>query len=611
MKRAVIDIETILGVFTLTALDYDSDSYVQFVISDYQNDFYKMKEFLNTIEYFIGFNSIHFDETVLLYILDNNIQTASEIYKVAQNVIEFGDNNDLNQIFRKYKYNKPWKSIDLFLYWSKGLRQSKKLSLKYFAVNLEMKIQEMPIHHSKKDFTKDEILEVLDYNLNDVKVTKVLGKKLSEEINLRVWIKEEYNLDCLSWDAPKIANELLLEDYCSKTWDGSCKSWEYKKKVRASRYINEGFRNGDYLPEINFKTQTFKDLYKEICNSENGFKKDLIYKQADGSRIIISYGSGGIHTVNKEERYISDNNSTIYTSDVASLYPNLLINYKFIRPDLYPVLDQYISIKEQRIMAKKNKDKKKDALFKLILNALTGLLDNEHSWLYSPAEVMALRLTGQLLLTRLLEECTLNSLIIRSLNTDGCEVIIPKGKEDLYFSIIHTIEQEFNIIFEHEKYKFINYSTVNDYICQTFEGKIKVKGDFIYEKVLDGSNEFLIIPIAVKEYFVNSIPIEQTIKNHKNIYDFTCAKKIDKKYQVFYNNQKVQQLNRFYCSKKGAYLYKMKEDKTTMEHVFGESGVIIVNDIVTVFPQDIDYQFYIRKTMDKIRQFEKSQLSLF
>lgn len=611
MKRAVIDIETLFGAFSLTALDYDSDNYVQFIISKYQNDFYEMKEFLNSVEYFIGFNSISFDETVLLYILQEDIKTAPEIYKVAQDVISYGDNFELNEKFRKLKYNKPWTSIDLFLYYSKGIRQSKKMSLKYFAVNLCKRVQEMPLHHGKVDFTTIEIEQILEYNLNDCEVTKALGKKLSDEINLRVWIKEEYKLDCLSWDAPKIANELLLEDYCSKTFDGSCEPWEYKKKVRASRYINEGFKNGDYLPEINFKTKVFQDLYKEICESKNGFKKDLIYKQADDSRIIISYGSGGIHTVNKEESYKSDDNETVYTSDVQSLYPNLLINYKFIRSDLYPVLEKYIEIKHQRIVAKKNKDKKKDALFKLILNALTGLLDNEYSWLYSPAEVMALRLTGQLLLTRLLEECTLNSLIIRSLNTDGIEVIIPKEKEEIYFNIIYNLEQEFNIIFEHEKYKFINYSTVNDYICETFEGKIKVKGDFKYERELDGSNEFLIIPIAVKEYFTKGIPIETTIKTHKNPYDFTSAKKISKDYKIFWNNQPQQQLNRFYLSKQGAYLYKQKEGKNTMEHIFSESGVILANDVFTEFPKDINFQYYINKANEKIRQFEKIQLSLF
>lgn len=426
MKRAVIDIETLADCFTLTALDYDSINYVQFEISHRKNDYSSMRNFLDRIEYFIGFNSIHFDEKVLLYIIKNNINQAKDIYKVAQEVIEFGDDFNNNQKFRNVMYNKPWISIDLFLYWSEGLRISKKLSLKYFAVNLDMNVEEMPIHHSRTNLTNEEIDQVLSYNLNDCEVTKALANKsvkdtygnyVKDNINLRVWIKNEYKLDCLSWDSPKIANEILLEDYCIKTFNNQSEYWEYKKQIRATRYEKTKFKNGDYLPNINFKTKEFQNLYKEVCNSYNGFNKEILVQQSDASYIKVAYGSGGIHSQNKNENYISNSQSIVYTSDVSSLYPNLLINYKFIKPDLEIVLKKYTNVKEERIEAKKTKNKTKDAFLKLILNSLTGLLDNEYSWLYSPEYIMALRLMGQLLLTRLLEECKLNSLIVRSLNT--------------------------------------------------------------------------------------------------------------------------------------------------------------------------------------------------
>lgn len=619
MKRAVIDIETLGNCFTLTALDYDSDNYKQFVISDYQNDFQKMNDFLFSIEYFIGFNSISFDETVLMYILDKGIKTAPEIYKVAQDVIAYGDNFELNEKFRKYKYNKPWKSIDLYLYWSKNIRIQKKLSLKYFQANLSLSIIEMPIHHSTTEFTQEQIDLILSYNLNDCISTKALAKEpipdiygvtMKEKINLRVWVKSQYNLDCLSWDSPKIASELLLENYCQKTWDKVSDYNSYKKKIRNTKYEKTPFRNGDYLPKINFKTKIFQDLYEEICNSYNGFSKEIIFKRFNGTYIKITYGSGGIHSTNREEAYKTNDNEYLYTTDVQSMYPNLLINYKFIREDLYYVLEKYRDVKFERVEAKQTKNKQKDAFLKLILNALTGLLDNEHSWMYSPAQIMALRLTGQLLLTRLLEESDLNGFLVFSQNTDGQEVIVPKNREVEYLNIVSIVEKEFDILFEHDKYEFINYGSVNDYIAKTISNKIKVKGEFKFEREIDGSNEFLVIPIALKEYFVNNIPIETTIKNHKNIFDFCSAKKIDKKYTVFHNNQKVQQLNRFYCSKKGAYLYKQKEDKSTMEHVFGESGVQIINVPPDNFPDDIDYQYYINSARKKIKYFQKDQLSL-
>jgi len=88
------------------------------------------------------------------------------------------------------------------------------LSLKYFAVNMDMDIQEMPIHHTRKNLTPEELQQVLDYNMLDCRVTKELAFRLKEQINLRLGIEQQYNLKAISWDAPTIASELLLDSYC-------------------------------------------------------------------------------------------------------------------------------------------------------------------------------------------------------------------------------------------------------------------------------------------------------------------------------------------------------------------------------------------------------------
>ncbi len=614
--KLVIDVETLQGIFTITAIDYSSDECWQYVIHKDKNELDSIKDLLSKTSFMIGFNSIHFDSVILAWMMKQKTVTAEEIYKVAQITINQKENRNAFKPYQTYKYNTTWHNIDLFLYWSKMLRLSKKLSLKYFAVNLDMKIQEMPIHHSKTDFTEEEIIEVLDYNKNDVLVTKALCNKLKEQINLRIGIRNQYKLEALSWDAPKIASELLLDSFCNKKHhEGMIPMWEFKKQIRNDRRDKISFRNGDYIPKIEFKTKVFQDLYQDVCNARDGFKRNLIYKRFDNTFIKISYGSGGIHSVNENEDYHSTDTHTVWTSDVSSLYPSLLENYKFIRKDLTEVLDIYSEKKQERIKAKKEGNKVVNETLKLVLNSTTGLMDNPYSWLYSPAEIMALRITGQLILTRLTEECNLNNFLVISLNTDGIEVIIDKGREDEYLNLIKIIEKEFNLEFEHDQYKSIHYKSVNDYLALTVKDKTKVKGEFIYEKVLDGSNEFLIIAIAVKEYLLNRIPVEDTIMNHINIYDFCCSKKISKDYKIFYNNVQQQQLNRFYCSKKGAYLYKLKPTKKipTMEHIFGDSGVVILNDISTQTPQEleVDFNYYINSARNRIKLFEREQLSLF
>lgn len=196
---------------------------------------------------------------------------------------------------------------------------------------------------------------------------------------------------------------------------------------------------------------------------------------------------------------------------------------------------------------------------------------------------------------------------------DGIEVLVEDSKLFLYNNLLEQHSKEYNLIWETDEYKFIYYKNVNNYIALTNSGKIKCKGEFVYEKVLDGSNDMLIVPIAVKEYFVNNILVEDTINNHTNIYDFCSAKKIAKNYRIVYNNETQQQLNRFFVSKKGSYLYKQKADKTTYEHVFKDGGVILLNQKTDKTPQElqVDFSYYIRKSKEVISLFEKSQLTLF
>lgn len=607
--RYVFDTETMSDFFSITFLDYDSDKIVQFEISDRKNELKELKRFLKNVSYLIGFNSVHFDNIILQYIVENNIQDAKEIYKISQIVINQDVDWESFKELRKYSYWKDIHSIDLFLYWSKGLRMSKKLSLKYFAVNLDEEVLEMPIHHSKANLTDEEKDMILSYNINDVVVTKKLAQKLKEEINLRFYIQKEYSLKCLSWDAPKIASELLLDTYCKETANN-------KQEIRQTKYTKPyNIRLGDFLPDIKYETKLFQDLYEWICNSYNTINTEFLSKNPDGSFLKISVGIGGIHSVNKNQKFISGNGIKIYTSDIQSLYPTNIIYYEYISPRYKQLLDIYKNVKEERIIAKKEKQKTKDTFFKLILNSFSGLLDSPVSWLYAPEQVLGLRLTGQLQLLKLTEMFQLNGISVISMNTDGLEVLLKDEQVSLYHNLLEEHSKIFNVNWEVDIYKSIHYVSVNDYIAITDKGDVKQKGMFISKKQIDASNEFLIIPIALKEYFVNKTPIEVTIRNYENIYDFCCAKKIAKNFRVFYKGSPTQQLNRFFVSDRtnGAYLYKQKDTKSTMENVLKDTPVYILNEKTENSAKDfpVNYVWYIKKAQEIIDIFEPKQLTLF
>lgn len=125
-----------------------------------------------------------------------------------------------------------------------------------------------------------------------------------------------------------------------------------------------------------------------------------------------------IHTKNEPEIIIPNENQILLDSDVASLYPSLLISYEFSPPHLgKEFLEIYSNIRTERLIAKKNKQKIKNETYKLALNGLTGNLQNEYSWVYSPFSAVQIRINGQLLLLMLVEKLIEAGATIKQLNT--------------------------------------------------------------------------------------------------------------------------------------------------------------------------------------------------
>ncbi len=82
---------------------------------------------------------------------------------------------------------------------------------------------------------------------------------------------------------------------------------------------------------------------------------------------------------------------------------------------------------------------------------------------------------------------------------------------------------------------------------------------------------------------------------------------------MIYNGKIQQQLNRFYVSKKGAYLYKQKNTKDTPDNMLKGYAVNIFNNYEEKEDYEIDYSFYLKKINDVIYDIEKyqKQLTLF
>lgn len=143
----------------------------------------------------------------------------------------------------------------------------------------------------------------------------------------------------------------------------------------------------------------------------------------------------------------------------------MLIEYEFYPKHLgKEFLEVYKQIKDERIEAKHNGDKVKNETLKLALNGLSGNLQNEHNFCYSPFAVMQIRINGQLLLLMLAEKLTQIGCRIVQANTDGLFVLLKKDVYSKVNSICREWEQLTKLTLEEDRFKAMYQYAINDYL---------------------------------------------------------------------------------------------------------------------------------------------------
>jgi hypothetical protein len=268
-----------------------------------------------------------------------------------------------------------------------------------------------------------------------------------------------------------------------------------------------------------------------------------------------------------------------------------------------------------------------DAL-KLAANGIYGKSNSEYSFVYDPLYTIKTTLAGQLSLCMLGERLQdqIPNIKIIQVNTDGITSLYDKKYDDLYDEICKQWELETKLILEHAYYSKMIMRDVNNYISITESGKIKNKGTFEVDKMVGSEkayhkdNSFRIIPLAIQEYYVNNIEIEETIYNHKDIYDFCGRQKFNKDSygEIHYLKdnkivvEKQQKNVRYYISK--------SNKKFVKQYLKGSTELINKGYEVEIFNQfinkefknyEINYNFYITEAKKIIQTLEPKQMVLF
>lgn len=631
-KIWVYDIETLASVFTYTAYNIDTKEIVKFVIHSSRNDIIEMVEHILSCNGMVGFNNLSFDYPVIHYILLNwkkwleNLKSNEEIialiYKKVQDIINGQIENKFGSIIRTKEVLVP--QLDLFRMWHFN-NKARSTSLKALEISMNYpNVMDMPIDHARTDIREDEIEGILEYNENDVLATEKFYQLSEGKIGLRKGLEVKYGLPCINYPDSKIGEELVLKLYCDAT---GLNPWEVKKLRTERESIDLGECIFDY---IEFKTSLFNQLLtklksKTITQTKGSIEESVIYKG-----FKYDYGTGGIHGCIKPGVYISDDKYMIIDADVASLYPSIAIVNRLFPEHLGEIFcDVYENgIVKPRLEAKKAGDMIMANGFKLSANSVYGKSNDKYSFLYDPKYTLQTTLNGQFMLTMLCEDLVeaIKDLQMLQVNTDGITMRILRSDYQKYLDICAVWEKKVRLTLEYVEYDKMIIRDVNNYMAVTTKGKVKYKGAFEIEKELHKDNSFKIVPIAISEYFTKGIPVEQTIRNHKNIYDFCGRQKfIGQDYGVTHTLDYMKNGNaydRVDKQQKNVRYYITSKGSTFVKH-YSSGGEEVINrgyqakvfnkfeDKEDFKDYSINYEFYIKEANKEINNIVDKQLELF
>jgi len=638
----VYDIETLFNCFTYTGFDCTTKRYYQFVIHE---DLNQIDEFYNHLKrggfVQIGYNNEAFDYPVIHYIL-RNYQKLSEmtpdmvtnrIYNEAQRVI---NSEEYNNIADK---NKIIPQFDLYLIWHYN-NKARATSLKdlQFAMNM-LNIEDMPIPHNSK-VNKDDIQLILDYNKNDVEATykfllTTLGKvdfplyKGKDKIALRGKLQNKFNINCKNYSDVKLGEQLMLQLYSRATEQNS---WDVKQ-LRSKRPI---IYLRDCVPSwCNILSREFNTFLDSINQTSIDPISDKFSCSSIFHGIKFDFGLGGVHGCIKPGVYKAEGKNIILDLDVASLYPSIAKSL-----NLYPehlgieFIQLYSKFIDERLQEKSKPKSEQDSVliegYKLILNGSYGKSNEQTSFLYDPLYTFKTTIAGQLFIAMWAERMVnlVPELEFIQINTDGITIRLPEDKLPLIREVNQQLTKETTLEIEEAFYNQMIIRDVNNYIGEyvgsTKEKEyVKYKGCFEVDKEYHKDSSMRVVPLALKEYFLYGVPIEETIRNHKNIYDFCLRLKLNsiskgiQSYLCYKDNPPViKEVNltrttRYYISNKGGILTVYYNKSNRPNKVNKGFNTTLFNKFVESDNYDINYKFYEIEARKILNVIVNNQLSLF
>ena len=507
-----------------------------------------------------------------------------------------------------------------------------KASLKIYAGRMHIKeMMDMPINHWDK-VQEHQLPDIRYYCGLDLIDTEELFKTIEPEINLRVSMSKEHEIDLRSKSDAQIAESVIKREL------------DERYDIKATRPKIELGTRFRYRPpaNISFQTEQLQDILEQYCTlpftvDKNGYMV-FNFKLEEDDRIksgknkgampekktkqkftmgntLYTVGIGGVHSNEKKARHVTDEDYIVREYDVAAFYPFIILLNKLTPRHLgEPFLKIYRAIVSKRLHAKKKAKQTKDKgdtkayeywnaineSLKITINGSFGKLGSVWSCLYAPDLMMQVTITGQLSLLMLVERLEQAGIGVISANTDGIVTKIPRALEGLVEDLVLEWEIDTGYDMEPADYLSINSRDVNNYIAVKADG-VKGKGAYadqgshFYQLRSNPTNG--VCANAVKAFLTDGKPVEETIRACADIRQFVSIRTVNG--GAVKGERYIGKAVRWYygADELDALFYSTSGNKVPRS-----DGAVPLMKLPDTMPEDIDFNWYINEAKDMLKQ---------
>lgn len=570
-----------------------------------------------------GFNNKHYDNFILKGVMCG--LTPEQIKEINDLIIVEEVNGWDIPVLREYRVY--FDSFDLMDDCQVGL------SLKAIEAHLGIPIEETEVDFNiTHRLSEKELQETIYYCKYDVDATEKLYHLRQAYLKNKVTLGKARNLtdrQAMYMTNAKLTSVYLKAQKPEKPWNDE-RNYQYPEKLLRQ-----------YIPQGVFD---FFDRMKDDRIPNDELFSSKLEIMVGVCPCTIAYG--GIHGAIPTYVEEATETRTIRNKDVASYYAHLMTLMGYCSRNM-PSPKMFEDTLEERIAAKKAGDKATANALKLVLNTTYGAMLNGKDGtafndLYDPLMGRSVCISGQLFLLELSEhliaECP--TLKIIQLNTDGIMVSFDHEDEAKYQEITQEWQDRTGFELEEDFIRKIVQKDVNNYVEVPADGgEPKVKGGQLVRGIAPAgafniNNNAVVVARAIKQYFIDGTPPEETIAASENILDFQLIAKAGGKYSQCYHlvgGEKVivQKVNRVYAvsDKSKGTVYKTHAVTGRDAKVAGLPTHCAIDNNNNLSIEVVDRKWYVklakkyindflgikppRKNTRRINSLKKKSLALF